>query len=101
MGRFSLVGSVVFVALLIFQITGLAGCGSNAVHTTSFSLPATVTPPPTPSLSMEIGTNQALSAGALNSAGQPLTEPIFFQSNNPAVVTVAANGLACAGSWDS
>ena len=78
MGRSSLVGSIVFIALLIFQMTGLAGCGSNAVHTTSFAVPATVTLTPTPSLSMEIGTNQALSAGALNSAGQPLTEPIFF-----------------------
>jgi hypothetical protein len=50
---------------------------------------------------MEIGTNEAFSAGVADAAGRPLTEPIFFQSSNTAVVTVANNGLACAGSWDS
>ncbi len=30
-----------------------------------------------------------------------ITEPVTYVSSNPAVVTVAANGLACAGSWDS
>jgi hypothetical protein len=82
-------------------MAGLAGCGTNAVHTTTFTVPATVALNPTPNLSLEIGTNQAFSAGALDAAGQPLTEPISFQSSNTAVVTVAANGLACAGSWDS
>lgn len=101
MGSSSLVGSAVFVALLIFQMAGLAGCGSNAVHTTTFPVPATVTLSPTPNLSMEIGTNQAFAAGLLDSAGQAITEPFFFQSSNTAVVTVAANGLACAGTWDS
>jgi hypothetical protein len=101
MGRTSLVGSAVFVALLIFQMAGLAGCGSKAIRTTSFAVPATVALSPTPNLSMEIGTNQSFSASALDAAGQPLTEPLFFQSSNTAVVTVAANGIACAGSWDS
>ena len=80
MGRSSLVGSAIFVALLIFQMAGLAGCGSNAVHTTTFPVPATVNLSPTPNLSMEIGTNQAFTAGLLNSAGQAITEPLFFFS---------------------
>jgi hypothetical protein len=102
MGRSSLVSSVAFVALLIFQAAGLAGCGnSNAVRTTNFPVPASVSITPNPNLSMEIGTNQAFSAGSFNATGGAITEPIFFQSSNTAVVTVANNGLACAGSWDS
>jgi len=101
MGRSSLVGFTVLVALLIFLATGLVGCGNSAVRSTSFPIPASVSISPTTNLSMEIGTNQAFTAGALDSAGQSITEPIFFQSSNTAVVTVANNGLACAGSWDS
>ena len=102
MGRSSLVGSAVLVALLIFYLTGLAGCGnSNAVHTTNFPVPASISIFPTPNLSLEIGTNQPFSAGALDATGRTLSEPLFFQSSNTAVVTVASNGLACAGSWDS
>jgi hypothetical protein len=102
MSRSSLVRFAVCAALLIFQIAGLGGCGkSNAVRTTNFAVPATVTLSPTPNLSLEIGTNQAFSTGVADAAGRPLTEPISFQSSDTAVVTVASNGLACAGSWDS
>src|SRR5208337_5597010 len=38
---------------------------------------------------------------ALNSSRQPLLQPLYYQTSDPTVVTVAANGLACAGSWDS
>jgi hypothetical protein len=101
MGRSGLVSSVFFVALLVFQMAGLAGCGSSAIRTTTFPVPATVSLNPTTNLSMEIGTNQSFTAGALDSVGQALTEPVFFQSSNTAVVTVAGSGLACAGTWDS
>jgi hypothetical protein len=89
------------VGLLLF-LAGLAGCGSNnAVTTTNFPVPASIAISPTPNLSMEIGTNQPFSASALTSTRTAINEPVSFQSSNTAVVTVAANGLACAGSWDS
>jgi hypothetical protein len=101
MGRSGIVGFAVFVALL-FLVAGLVGCSSNsAIRTTTFPVPASITLTPGPDLSMEIGTNQALSASALSSTKTALTEQFSFQSSNTAVVTVAANGLACAGSWDS
>jgi hypothetical protein len=50
---------------------------------------------------MELGTNLAFSGIASNAARSSITEPVFFQSGNTAVLTIAANGLACAGSWDS
>ena len=90
------------VVVVLFLVAGLAGCGSNnAVTTTNFPVPASITISPTPNLSMEIGTNQAFSASPLTSTRTAINEPISFQSSNTTVVTVAANGLACAGSWDS
>jgi hypothetical protein len=102
MGRSGILGFAVFVALLTFLVAGLAGCGSNnAVTTTNFPVPASITLIPGPNLSLEIGTNQALFASAFNSTKTVVTVPFSYQSSNTAVVTVAANGLACAGSWDS
>src|SRR6202140_1753082 len=87
---------------ILFLVAGLAGCSSsNPIHTTTFPVPASITIIPAPNLSMEIGTNQTFSASALNSAKASITEPVTYQSSNTGVVTVAANGLACAGSWDS
>src|SRR5450755_2655235 len=101
MGRSSSFGLAVSVALLIFLMAGLAGCGSSPVNSTNFPIPASITLFPAPNLSMEIGTNQPLTAGLLDAAGRPLVQPLSFQSSNTAAVTVAANGQACAGSWDS
>lgn len=101
MGRFGFVGFAIALPTILLLV-GLVGCSSGgAVTTTSFAVPASIAIAPTPYLSMEIGTNQSFSAAALNAAKAVITEPVSFQSSNTAVVTVAANGLACAGSWDS
>src|ERR1700686_3368527 len=100
MGRSGFVGFA--VALPILLVAALVGCSSNsAVNTTNFAVPASVAITPTPNLSMEIGTNQSFTASVLTSTSTAITEPVSFQSSNTAVVTVAANGLTCAGSWDS
>ena len=102
MGRVGLVGFVVLVALLFLLLAGLPGCGSNSgVTTTNFAVPASIDLIPTPNLSMEIGTNQAFTASPMSSTKTAIAEPVSYQSSNTAVVTVAGNGLACAGSWDS
>src|ERR1700676_2300610 len=87
---------------IFFLVAGLAGCSSSSpIHTTTFPVPASITINPATNLSLEIGTNQAFIASVLNSAKATITEPVTYQSSNTAAVTVAANGLACAGSWDS
>jgi hypothetical protein len=48
-----------------------------------------------------VGLTQTFVAIALNASNSPIPVRLFFQSSNPAVVTIASNGLACAGSWDS
>jgi hypothetical protein len=102
MGRSVAPAFAVFVALLILLVGGLPGCSSgSAVHTASYAVPASLTLAPGPYLSLEIGTYQVFTATALNAAKAAITQPISYLSSNPAVLTVAENGLACAGSWNS
>jgi hypothetical protein len=102
MGRCGLIKVAVLTCLAFGMLASLAGCsGSNPVNLTNFPVPANIALSPAPTSSMEIGTNQAFSATPLDVSGNAITEPITYQSSNTAVVTIAANGLACAGSWDS
>ncbi len=88
--------------LITFLITGFFGCGSNkAVTSGNFPVPGSVTLSPTPAMSLEVGTNQPFSATVTLPNRSTSTQPVFFQSSNTGVVTVASNGLACAGSWDN
>jgi hypothetical protein len=52
-------------------------------------------------VSLEVGKTQGLTATGKNRSGQALTEAFSFQSSNPAVLTIASNGDACAGTWNS
>src|SRR5271167_3773885 len=102
MGRCGLFGFAFFIAFLIFGLSGLVGCSSgSAISTTTFAVPASITLAPTPNASMEIGTYQAFLAAAMSSTKTTIAEPISYQSSNTAVLTIASNGLACAGSWNS
>src|SRR5689334_20220475 len=103
MGRCGLINSAaVGTCLAVGFLMSLAGCsGSNPVNLTNFPVPASIVLSPAPASSMEIGTNQTFSATPLDVGGNALSEPITYQSSNTAVVTIASNGLACAGSWDS
>jgi hypothetical protein len=87
---------------IVLLLAGLPGCSSGkAVATATYPVPASVAISPAPSLSLEIGTSQAFTTTIENSAKAAITEPATFLSSNTAIVTVAANGLACAGSWDN
>jgi hypothetical protein len=90
------------IAVLCAVIAIEAGCSSgSAVHSTTYAVPATIVLVPVGSASMELGTYQQFTATPENGNKAPITEPVFYRSSNSAVVTVAANGLVCAGTWDS
>jgi hypothetical protein len=100
MGRLGQVGFA--IAVLCAAIAWEAGCSSGtAVNTTTFAVPAIIVLAPQSSVSMELGTNQQFTATPEASNKSAITEPVFFLSSNSAVVTVAVNGLVCAGTWDS
>ena len=80
----------------------LASCSSGSpTHVTNNEVPASVALSPSTDVSLQLGGFQTFSATAKNAGGNDVTETFTFESSNTAVVTVAANGLACAGTWDS
>ena len=44
---------------------------------------------------------QTFTATPQNNKNTAITTPVTFLSSNTAVLTIATNGLACAGTWDS
>jgi trimeric autotransporter adhesin len=51
--------------------------------------------------SLEVGQIQGFTATAMNNQGAIETETFSFQSSNPSALTIASNGTACAGTWNS
>jgi hypothetical protein len=100
MGRFGVKLGLMVPAVLL--LASLPGCSSGSpVATTVYPVPASIKIIPAPTLSLEIGTIQAFTTTVANSTGTAITEPYDFVSSDTSVVTVASNGLACAGSWDN
>lgn len=88
--------------VLAILIASLSGCHSGTgVATATYPPASSVTLSPSPAVSLELGTNQAFTAIVTTANHTASTQPVSYQSSNTAVVTVAANGLACAGTWDS
>jgi len=107
MGRFV---SRIFLACIILSCFLLAACGhSSTTNVVAEAVPASVSLCLSPStgcaaglnVSLEAGQSQVFTATARNVLNAALNETFTFQSNNPAAVTIANNGTACAGTWDS
>jgi len=95
-------GSVVFAIILPFWTAALLGCGTHATRAVPFPVPASISLSPANTVSIDVGSAaQSFTATVQNARRQVILEPVSFQSSNTAVVTVANNGLACAGTWDS
>ncbi len=98
MGRFVSATSLVCV---LAACSLLISCSSgSSTRVTNNQVPASISLTPG-NISLEPGKTAGLTPSARNSAGTSLTETFTFQSSNPSVVTVGANGNACAGTWDS
>ena len=65
-------------------------------------MPANITLAPANTVSLDVGSaTQVFTASPQNSKNTAITTPVSFLSSNTAVLTIANNGLACAGTWDS
>jgi hypothetical protein len=92
MGKFF---SAVSLSFLMVACAFLPSCGSGSPTTVSKEVPPTgVGLSPGPNVSLEVG--KAVAFGAT-----PTADTFTFHSSNTAVLTVANNGQACAGSWNS
>ncbi len=99
MGR---LGSVccALISVIFFSMI-LASCGSGAVSGTAFEKPARLAINPSASVSLDLGGTQSFTTTATNFANRTITVQVAYQTTNASVVTVANNGVACAGTWDS
>jgi len=92
MGKFF---SAISLAFLIVACVLLPSCGSSSPTKLSPEItPTGVSLTPGPNISLDVGQGVAFSA-------TPIADRFTFQSSNTAVVTVANNGQACAGTWNS
>src|SRR5215470_2913139 len=89
------------VAVIVVLAAGLTGCGSGT-SSTHFAIPGAIIVTPTGSVSMDLGTNQSFTATIHDFHGNVVAgEPVTWETSNASVVSVANNGLVCAGKWDS
>ena len=92
MGKFLSVFSLV---LAVFACALLPSCGSgNPTTVVPEVVPTSVTISPSPVVSLQVGQTQAFSA-------TPANDTFTYQSSNTTVLTIAHNGQACAGTWNS
>ena len=103
MGRSCLIVRLAFIFIAVSLITALTGCSSSSpTKTTNFPTPANISLSPANPVSLDAGSaSQTFTASPKNSTNTAITTPVTFFSSNTAVLTIATNGLACAGTWDS
>jgi hypothetical protein len=98
------------LACILVAIGFLSACSSStSTAVVPERVPASVDLCLSPSLtcagginaSVEVGQTQTFVATARDNQSRVLIETFSFQSSNPAVLTIASNGDACAGTWNS
>ena len=100
MGRLeSSLSAILLFFFVLILVAGLVGCGGNS-NPPGSPLPASIRLAPS-TASIELGSTLQLTPTALGADQRPITISLTYQSSNPQAVTVANNGLICAGSWDS
>ncbi len=99
---FSMVRSVL-ILIAAALIAASTGCSTASPTTnTTFPVPANIILSPANPVSVDVGSfTQSFTATPQNSKHTTITTPVSFHSSNTAVLTIANNGLACAGTWDS
>lgn len=92
-----------FICMIASLIAALTGCSSSSpTVNTPFPVPAKIILSPATEVSLDVGSaTQTFTATPQNNKGTTVTTPVSFLSSNTSVLTVASNGLACAGTWDS
>src|SRR5882724_745127 len=92
-----------FICIVSGLLAALTGCSSTSPTTNAnFPAPAKIVLSPATAVSLDVGgTTQTFTANPQNNKGTTVTTPVSFLSSNTSVLTIASNGLGCAGTWDS
>ncbi|MGB9074513.1 MAG: hypothetical protein WCC22_17885 [Terriglobales bacterium] len=92
--------SRVLLLLAVCLGSAFTGCVGKSGPTSNNGTVQTVSLNPSATLSIDLGATLGFSATAQNSLGQTVATGFQFFSSNTASLNIAANGAACAGSWD-
>ncbi len=103
MGRLFAIVRLAFIIVVLSLVAALSSCSSSSpTNNTDFPVPANIVLSPANTVSLDVGSaNQTFTATPQNRTHTTITTPVAFLSSNTAILTVANNGLACAGTWDS
>ena len=103
MGRLSAVVRLALISIVLGLLAALASCSTSSPTTNAaFPVPANIALAPANSISLDVGSaTQVFTASPKDNKNTAITTPVAFLSSNTAVLTIANNGLACAGTWDS
>ena len=96
--RSSCSGSLRLAAAIIFIWT-ISACGGHPPAGQS-PFPAHVNLSPALNTSLQVGNTINFTATAQNAAGTSVRATFEYTSNDTSILTVAPNGVGCAGSWD-
>ena len=97
MGR--LRSNVLWSAVAIFSLWSVNGCGGGAKPGPPI-FPGRVSLSPGASTSLALGATLTFTASAATASGTNIATPITFTSSDTSVLTLAPNGVACAGHFD-
>ncbi len=87
------------LVVAILCIWSVGGCGKAAKSGTAL-FPARVNLNPGSDLSLAVGSAQVFTASAQSSSGANINTPITYTSSDTSILTLAPNGVACAGHFD-
>jgi hypothetical protein len=87
------------LVVAILCIWSVSGCGKAAKSGTPL-FPTRVNLNPVTDLSLTVGSTQAFTASAQASSGANINTPITYTSSDTSILTIAPNGVACAGHFD-
>src|SRR5436190_16574643 len=103
MGRFV---SLAALGCILLSCAFLASCGHSQttnviVNPVPTSISLTSSSAVGLNVSLEVGKTLPFTATARGARNTIINETFSFLSSNPTVITIAGNGTACAGTWDS
>jgi len=87
------------LAVAILSLWSISGCGGGRKASNPI-FPGLVRLNPSSNTSLPLGGTISFSAFAQTTSGITITTPITFTSSDTSVLTIAPNGVACAGQWD-
>ena len=91
---------LVFALPMLMALAGCAGKGSNVPG--NDTVQSVTLSPNADNISLDLGsTSQTFTGTAKNGIGQVVPIQVSFVSSNNAALTIAKDGQACAGTWDS